>query len=326
MDSTLFRDLKTSRGYTYHYYFSAGTDQSKPTLLFLHGFPSSADDWLRIIPVFKEKGYGIVAPDTLGYGGTDKPADVAAYRLSGITQDLVDILDAHSIDKVVAIGHDWGSQIGSKLVLFHPHRVHALALVAVGYVPPEPDLDFNKVMEHTKREVGYELYGFWEFLCQENSPQLLDEHFDSFLCAMYPNDPQLWKTDMGPRGKLKEWVEQDKKGPLLSVMTPEDIKRATLVRTNGFAGPVSYYRTSLTGIAAEDSKLIPPERYTVHHPVLFLACKRDAICVISHDLKATKQYCKNLTIKEIDTAHWLMLEKPEETSRILLEWVEDLRL
>lgn len=107
MDAISFRDVKTSRGFTYHYYFSTGTDWLKPTILFVHGFPCSALHWRKVIPVFREKGYGIIVPDMLGYGGTDKPTETEAYKLSGLCQDLVDILDAHKLDKVVAIGHDW---------------------------------------------------------------------------------------------------------------------------------------------------------------------------------------------------------------------------
>lgn len=43
----------------------------------------------------------------LGYGGTDKPADPALYVQSAMSQDLVCILDAEKVEKVVAVGHDW---------------------------------------------------------------------------------------------------------------------------------------------------------------------------------------------------------------------------
>lgn len=58
-------------------------------------------------PYFKAKGYGVLIPDMLGYGGTDKPTDPEAYASEALVQDLVDILDAEKIDRVVAVGHDW---------------------------------------------------------------------------------------------------------------------------------------------------------------------------------------------------------------------------
>ena len=76
-------------------------------MFFCHGFPGTARDWRYIVPFFKEKGYGIIAPDMIGYGGTDKPADPTQYVSSLVTRDLVDIMDAEHVDKAIAIGHDW---------------------------------------------------------------------------------------------------------------------------------------------------------------------------------------------------------------------------
>ena len=106
MDASLYKITTTSRGLKYHYYFSPA-QPSKPTLLFCHGFPSTSRDWRHIAPYFKSRGYGVLVVDMLGYGETAKPTDPAAYVLSLISKDLVDILDGEKLDKVVAIGHDW---------------------------------------------------------------------------------------------------------------------------------------------------------------------------------------------------------------------------
>ena len=106
MDAFLHKDTTTSRGLKYHYYFSPA-HPSKQTLLFCHGFPSASRDWLHIALYFKSRGYGVLIVDMLGYGETAKPTDPAAYVPSLISKDLVDVLDAEGLDKVVAIGHDW---------------------------------------------------------------------------------------------------------------------------------------------------------------------------------------------------------------------------
>ena len=80
---------------------------NKPYILFLHGFPDSSYGWRRQIPYFQERGYGLIVPDLLGYGGSDKPKDVEAYRMKKMAQDLIDFLDAHKIEQVIGIGHDW---------------------------------------------------------------------------------------------------------------------------------------------------------------------------------------------------------------------------
>lgn len=106
MDISSYKDLKTSRGINYHYYFSKASE-GKSTLVFLHGFPSTSYDWVNQVTFFKKEGYGLIVPDMLGYGGTDKPSDPEKYTSKKLAQDIVDILDKEGIDKSIVIGHDW---------------------------------------------------------------------------------------------------------------------------------------------------------------------------------------------------------------------------
>lgn len=106
MDPASYKDLTTSRGLNYHYYFSVARD-ARPTLLFLHGFPSSSYDWHNQVTYFQELGYGLVVPDMLGYGGTAKPSDPQQYKSSLIVRDIIDILDAEKVERCIVIGHDW---------------------------------------------------------------------------------------------------------------------------------------------------------------------------------------------------------------------------
>ena len=55
MDPTGFKDVKVKRGYTYRYYSSLASS-GKPTLFFIHGFPSGSFDWARQVAYFKPKG------------------------------------------------------------------------------------------------------------------------------------------------------------------------------------------------------------------------------------------------------------------------------
>lgn len=107
LDQSPYKDLKTSRGLNYHYYHIAPKDRSKPYLLFLHGFPSTSRDWKLLIEFFQPQGYGIIAPDLLGYAGTDKPTDANAFRLKLMAGDVIDIVNAEKAEHVIVISHDW---------------------------------------------------------------------------------------------------------------------------------------------------------------------------------------------------------------------------
>lgn len=110
MDAAKYKTTGTSRGFTYQYYFSTAR-QGKPTLLFCHGFPSTNKHWEKIASFFEKEGYGIIVPDMLGYGGTSKPLEPEAYIASGLTKDLVEILDAENIEQAVIVGHDWYARL-----------------------------------------------------------------------------------------------------------------------------------------------------------------------------------------------------------------------
>jgi soluble epoxide hydrolase/lipid-phosphate phosphatase len=101
-----YKDIVSSRGLNYHY-LSLPATGNKPTVLFIHGFPSTSYDWYHQINYFSERGFGVVAPDMLGYGGTDKPTDTSLFLHTAIAQDLLDILDAEKVGRVIAVGHDW---------------------------------------------------------------------------------------------------------------------------------------------------------------------------------------------------------------------------
>lgn len=106
MDAALYKELSVQRGLTYRYYRSPST-HGKPTLLLLHGFPSTAADWQKQVAYFQPLGYGILAPDLLGAGGTAKPLDPKSFRLNDMARDVMDILAAEGVDKVIGVGHDW---------------------------------------------------------------------------------------------------------------------------------------------------------------------------------------------------------------------------
>lgn len=96
-----------SDGTTYGYVAVAPADSKKPTFLFLHGYPSSSYDWRHQIQSLPAAGFGVIVPDLLGYGDTDAPADVSAYRMKTMAQHIAEILDKEGVSRCFAVSHDW---------------------------------------------------------------------------------------------------------------------------------------------------------------------------------------------------------------------------
>jgi pimeloyl-ACP methyl ester carboxylesterase len=102
-----YSQCTTGRGLVYSYVHVAPKTPSGTYLLFLHGFPSTSYHWRYQIHFFAKKGYGILAPDLLGFGTTSKPRSLEMYKAKDMASDIVDIMRAENVDKVVGIGHDW---------------------------------------------------------------------------------------------------------------------------------------------------------------------------------------------------------------------------
>ncbi|KIP06414.1 hypothetical protein PHLGIDRAFT_106968 [Phlebiopsis gigantea 11061_1 CR5-6] len=324
MDSSLYKDVVTPRGLKYHYYYYPA-ELGKHTLLFCHGFPSSSSDWSGIALYFKEQGYGLVIPDMLGYGGTDKPADPAMYIQSAMSQDIVSILDAERIEKVVAIGHDWGSASVSRLANWYPERVIAYAFLAVSYSPPRSkNYDYDVFLARLKQKYGYELFGYWGFFNRDDADQVIQDHIESFMSLLWPYDPKYWIDRFARTGGIERTLHEDWTAPLPAYVSEadKDVFIATFC-SNGFVGPTCWYKTVLRGFspADDDKRAYPPAGV----PVFFGAAKNDYVCLpsLGYDVFKGEHFTEGqVTTKEYDADHWLILSKASEISRDLEAWIK----
>lgn len=115
-------------GDTFPFYdYGAGT----PVLL-LHGFPDSKFLWRHQLQPLADAGYRVIVPDLLGYGGASKPAEVDAYALPNILEDLTGLLDALSVDQAHIVGHDWGGTVAWLLAGTFPTRCLSVTGMTVG--------------------------------------------------------------------------------------------------------------------------------------------------------------------------------------------------
>lgn len=120
-------------------YVDEGPRDGRPVLL-LHGEPSWSYLYRAMIGPLAAAGLRVVAPDLVGFGRSDKPADVAAYtyaaHVAWITELVADHLDLRD---AVLFGQDWGGLIGLRLVAGDPDRF--AAVVASNTFLPTGDRD-----------------------------------------------------------------------------------------------------------------------------------------------------------------------------------------
>jgi pimeloyl-ACP methyl ester carboxylesterase len=97
-------------------------DRSGMPTLYLHGIPTSSDDWL----VFLSRCGG-VAPDLIGFGRSGKGGHLD-YSLSGLARFVERFLDHLAIKEVQLVGHDWGAAVAMTFASRDPSRVRGIVL------------------------------------------------------------------------------------------------------------------------------------------------------------------------------------------------------
>ena len=100
--------------------------KTSPTLLLLHGFPSSSHMFRNLIPILAEH-YHVVAPDFPGFGQTDLPNHREfAYTFANLADVIGKFTEAIGLKKFSIYIFDYGSPVGLRMALKHPERIEAI--------------------------------------------------------------------------------------------------------------------------------------------------------------------------------------------------------
>ena len=107
------------------FYREAGSPDA-PTLLLLHGFPTSSHMFRDLIPLLADR-FHIVAPDLPGFGRTDMPSrDKFAYTFDNIAAVIDRFTEVLGLDRFAVYVFDYGAPTGLRLAVKHPERILAI--------------------------------------------------------------------------------------------------------------------------------------------------------------------------------------------------------
>ena len=107
------------------FYREAGNPEL-PTLLLLHGYPSSSHQFRDLIPLLSDK-FHLVAPDLPGFGFTEVPeARYYVYSFDALGETLAAFVDALALKRYALYVFDYGAPSGLRLALAYPDRVTGL--------------------------------------------------------------------------------------------------------------------------------------------------------------------------------------------------------
>ena len=97
-----------------------------PSILLLHGFPSSSHMFRDLIPRLADR-YHVVAPDLPGFGFTEVPASRKyVYNFDNLAKTIDAFTQALGLNRYAIYVFDYGAPVGFRLALAHPERITAI--------------------------------------------------------------------------------------------------------------------------------------------------------------------------------------------------------
>lgn len=315
------------------FYLACGPQQG-PMIIFVHGWPELSLSWRHQLPAFAALGFRCIAPDMRGYGRSSTYTEHADFTQELIVADMIGLLDSLGRDKVIWVGHDWGSPVVWNMASHHPERCIAVASLCVPYTPGGLVLD--KAIEMVDRDLYPEnTYpaGQWEYMkfYEENFEKATGDFERDIRRTMKllfrKGDPagfgQVAGTAMtringGWFGDLTETpdlpIDED-------VITEQDLEVYVAgMERNSFFGADSWYMNhQANGEYGQRSV----NAGALEMPVLFIGGMYDYTCetINSKAKEPMQELCSNLTLDVIKSGHWMAQEKPLEVNATITKWL-----
>ncbi len=173
------------------FYREAG-DVSKPTILLLHGYPTSSHMFRNLITDLSVR-YHVLAPDYPGFGRSDQPAIADFdYTFDNMAVIVEDFLKELNVEKYSIYLMDYGAPIGFRIAAKYPERVEAL-IIQNGNAYDEGLNDFwipiKKYWNDYTIENGKPLEGF-------HSPDGLKWQYTHGVQDVSKISPDNWNIDL----------------------------------------------------------------------------------------------------------------------------------
>lgn len=268
------------------FYREAGP-KNKPTIVLLHGFPTSSHMFRNLIPALSSK-YHVIAPDYPGYGNSSMPKmgefDYSFDRLAEVVEKF---LDKVGVKKYTLYLMDYGAPIGFRIAAKHPKRVQALII------------QNGNAYEEGLREFWDPIKAFWKEKSKKNG--------DALRNALLTIKATKWQYTTGVRDVTKispdNWVIDQS---LLDRPGNKDIQ-IELFYSYGTNPPLypkwqEYFRT--------------------HQPPTLIAWGKNDPIFPEEGAHSYKRDLKNLDFHILDTGHFALEEDGGVIADLILKFMK----
>lgn len=123
------------------HYVDEGKNEDE-TVLMLHGEPSWSFLYRKMIRIVSEAGYRVVAPDLVGFGKSDKPAEKGDYTFQRHVNWMTAFMEELDLKNITLVCQDWGGLIGLRMAAEHEERFKRITAANTGL--PTGDIKSTK--------------------------------------------------------------------------------------------------------------------------------------------------------------------------------------
>lgn len=266
------------------FYREAG-DKSKPTILLLHGYPTSSHMFRNLITDLSVQ-YHVIAPDYPGYGRTDQPLmKDFDYTFDNMAMIIEDFLTEMNIKNYSIYLMDYGAPIGFRIAAKYPERVQSL-IIQNGNAYEEGLKDFWNPIKK-----------YWNDYTPENGKPLEGFHSPAGLKWQYTHGVQD-STKISP----DNWNI--------------DLQHLTREGNNDIQMAMMYdYRTNVP--------LYPKwqQYFREHQPPTLIVWGKNDYIFPADGAHPYKRDLKNLEFHLLDTGHFALEEKGDEIAEYILNFL-----
>lgn len=290
------------------FYTEAG-DRNKPTLLLLHGFPTSSHMFRNLIPKLSNK-YHIIAPDYPGYGNSSMPSieefDYTFDHMSIIVEKLLKKL---SIEKYSMYVMDYGAPIGFRIASKNPQSIQSLIIQNGNAYDEGLDNNFwEPIKEYWKdrKAINKGLDNPWWANIKKayNKPNMTNEEALSFLLTQ---GATKWQYTNGVKDLSK-----------ISPITWNEDQRLLDRKGNKEIQLQMFYDYG------SNPSLYPKwqKYFRTHQPATLIVWGKNDEIFPSQGAYPYKKDLKNLEFHLLDTGHFALEEKSNEIANYIKNFLD----
>ncbi|GBF79338.1 alpha/beta fold hydrolase [Aphanothece sacrum] len=256
-------------------------------MLMLHGFPEFWYSWRYQITEFAQD-YKVVALDLRGYNDSDKPKDLAAYKIDVLVEDIAGVITGLGYDNCILVSHDWGGAIAWNFAYTYPEMIEKFIVMNL----PHP-AKFSQGLK-TRQQLLKSWYIFWFQIPYLPERSLQANNYQSIANIFQ-------KTAIDKTAFSQKDLDAYKKAA---------------AKPGALTAMLNYYRNIFKCLLKS-----PKEWQKISLPILMIWGENDT--ALGKELTyGTEEYCIDFTLKYIpNCSHWVQQEQPKLVNEYMREFL-----